>query len=129
MTFTTWLEHAIQVVTEAGISGEASTVGFNFTIAILSTVIAVSAIAVSWYLYMRRAKDLEKLPLNKRADDPLRPMLGPVYTLLENKYWVDEFYGYVVVKPYQWLSKFLAEKVDGAFWHDFFHDTVLGSQF
>jgi NADH-quinone oxidoreductase subunit L len=127
--FTTWLEHAVQVATEAGASGEAATVGFNFTIAILSTVIAVSAIAVSWYLYMRRAKDLEKLPLNKRADDPLRPMLGPVYTLLENKYWVDELYGYVVVKPYQWLSKFLAEKVDGAFWHDFFHDTVLAASF
>ena len=127
--FTTWLEHAVQVVEEAGAGGEATTVGFNFTIAILSTVIAVTAIAVAWYLYMRRAKDMEKLPLNKRADDPLRPMLGPVYTLLENKYWVDEFYGYVVVKPYQWLSRFLAEKVDGVFWHDFFHDTVLAASF
>jgi len=127
--FTTWLEHAVQVATEGGASGETAAGGFNFTIAILSTVIAVSAIALAWYLYMRRAKDMEKLPLNKRADDPLRTMLGPVFTLLENKYWVDEFYGYVVVKPYQWLSKFLAEKVDGAFWHDFFHDTVLAASF
>jgi NADH-quinone oxidoreductase subunit L len=127
--FTTWLEHAIQVATEGAASGEATAGGFNFTIAILSTVVAVSAIALAWYLYMRRAKDMEKLPLNKRADDPLRLMLGPVFTLLENKYWVDEFYGYVVVKPYQWLSKFLAEKVDEAFWHDFFHDTILAASF
>ena len=127
--FTTWLEHAVQVSTEGGASGEAAVGGFNFTIAILSTVVAVSAIALAWYLYMRRAKDMEKLPINKRADDPLRTMLGPVFTLLENKYWVDEFYGYVVVKPYQWLSKFLAEKVDEAFWHDFFHDTVLAASF
>jgi NADH-quinone oxidoreductase subunit L len=49
--------------------------------------------------------------------------------VLENKYWVDEFYGYVVVKPYQWLSKFLAEKVDWDFWHDFFHDTILAGGF
>jgi len=127
--FTTWLEHAVQVSTEGGASGEAAVGGFNFTIAILSTVVTVSAIALAWYLYMRRAKDMEKLPINKRADDPLRTMLGPVFTLLENKYWVDEFYGYVVVKPYQWLSKFLAEKVDEAFWHDFFHDTVLAASF
>jgi NADH-quinone oxidoreductase subunit L len=127
--FTTWLEHAIQVATEGGASGEATAVGFNFTIAILSTVVAVSAIALAWYLYMRRAKDMQNLPLNRRADDPLRPMLGPVFTVLENKYWVDELYGYVVVKPYQWLSKFLAEKVDEAFWHDFFHDTILASSF
>jgi NADH-quinone oxidoreductase subunit L len=74
---------------------------------------------------MLRPKQMQKLPLNKRSDDPLRPILGPVFTLLENKYWVDEFYGYLVVKPYNWIAKFLAEKVDWDFWHDFFHDKIL----
>jgi NADH:ubiquinone oxidoreductase subunit 5 (subunit L)/multisubunit Na+/H+ antiporter MnhA subunit len=72
---------------------------------------------------------MQRLPLNKRSDDPLRPILGPVFTLLENKYWVDEFYGYLVVKPYNWIAKFLAEKVDWDFWHDFFHDKILAGGF
>jgi len=28
-----------------------------------------------------------------------RPKLGPVYTLLKNKYYIDEFYGKFIVKP------------------------------
>ncbi len=128
-TFTTWLEHTIQVVAEGVAGGEAAAGGFNIVVAILSTVLALAAIALAWYLYIRRSQDMQKLPLKKRADDPLRPIIGPVFTLLENKYWVDEFYGYVMVKPYQWLSKFLAEKVDWDFWHDFFHDKILAGGF
>jgi NADH-quinone oxidoreductase subunit L len=124
-TFTTWLDHTIQVVAEGGAGAEAPVIGFNFVVAILSTLLALGAIVLAWYLYMRRAKEMEKLPLNQRPDDPLRGIIGPVFTVLENKYWVDEFYGYIVVKPYQWLSKFLAEKVDWAFWHDFVHDKIL----
>ena len=128
-TFTTWLEHTIQVVTEGATGGEAVAGGFNLVVAILSTVLALAAISIAWYLYVRRLQDMRKLPLNKRADDPLRLVLGPVFTLLENKYWVDEFFGYIVIKPYQWISKFLAEKVDWDFWHDFFHDTILAGGF
>jgi NADH-quinone oxidoreductase subunit L len=88
-------------------------------------VLALGAIALAWYLYIRRTQEMEMLPLNQRPDDPLRSIIGPIFTMLENKYWVDEFYGFVVIKPYQWLCKFLAEKVDWSFWHDFFHDTIL----
>jgi len=128
-TFTTWLEHTFTAGVESLAGREVIAETFNFSIAILSTVVAVSAITLAWYFYIRRVKDLEGMPLNKRADDPLRPILGPVFTLLENKYWVDEFYGYVVVKPFIWVSKFLADKVDWAFWHDFFHDKVLVRSF
>jgi NADH-quinone oxidoreductase subunit L len=124
-TFTNWLNHNLQAVT----GGEGEAVSFNFVIAIVSTVLAVGGIVLAWYLYMRRARDLEKVPLNQRPDDPLRSIIGPVFTLLENKYWVDEFYGYVIVKPYQWLSAFLADKVDWAFWHDFVHDKILAAGF
>ncbi len=127
-TFTTWLEHTVKVAAE-GAGAEAAAVGFNPMVAIVSTILAIGAITLAWYLYLRRTRQMESLPLNKRSDDPLRPILGPVFTVLENKYWVDEFYGYVVIKPYQWLSSFLADKVDGAFWHDFFHDTILAGGF
>ncbi|MFZ0534458.1 MAG: NADH-quinone oxidoreductase subunit L [Anaerolineales bacterium] len=129
-TFTTWLEHTIQVATEGATGGEAAAAGgFNIVVAILSTVLALAAITLAWYLYIRRSQEMQRLPLNKRSDDPLRPILGPVFTLLENKYWVDEFYGYLVVKPYNWIAKFLAEKVDWDFWHDFFHDKILAGGF
>jgi NADH-quinone oxidoreductase subunit L len=127
-TFTTWLEHTIQTVGEGITAGEAAA-GFNFTVSIISTVLVIAALSLSWYVYMQRTKGYEKLPLNKRADDPLRPALGPVFTLLENKYWVDELYGYIVIKPYQWLSTFLGEKVDWDFWHDYFHDKILAAGF
>jgi NADH-quinone oxidoreductase subunit L len=130
-TFTTWLGHTIMVVEEAVESGEVTALAaeFNWVVIIISSALALIGIALAWYLYIRRYQEMKILPLNKRADDPLRPLLGPVFTLLENKYWVDEFYGYVVVKPYQWLSKFLAEQVDWAFWHDFFHDSILVRSF
>jgi NADH-quinone oxidoreductase subunit L len=129
-TFTVWLEHTIQVVAEHVTELEvAAEEGFNFVVAGISTFLALAAVAASWYLYMRRYNEMKRLPAKERADDPLRPMLGPVFNLLENKYWVDEFYGYIIVKPYIWISKFLAEKVDWDFWHDFFHDKVLAASF
>lgn len=129
-TFTTWLEHTIHVVAEGAAGAEAAAAGgFNIIVAVLSTVLALVAIAIAWYLYTRRYQEMERLPQNKRSDDPLRPVLGPVFTLFENKYWMDEIYGFIVVKPYNWIAKFLADKVDGAFWHDFFHDTILAGGF
>ena len=123
-TLTTWLDHTVRAV----VGGEGEAVSFNFVVAIISTVLAVGGIVLAWYLYIRRERDMQKLPLNDRPDDPLRSFIGPVFTLLENKYWVDELYGYVIVKPYQWLSTFLAEKVDWDFWHDFVHDKIVVRQ-
>jgi NADH-quinone oxidoreductase subunit L len=128
-TFTTWLEHTIQAVAEGATGAEAAVGGFNMVVAITSTVLALAAIALSWYLYMRRTREMQMLPLNQRPDDPLRSFIGPIFTLLENKYWIDELYGYLLIKPYQWFARFLADKVDWAFWHDFFHDTILAGGF
>ena len=126
-TFTTWLEHTIKIAPEAAAGGEATAAagGFNLTVALVSTILALAAIALAWYLYTRRYQDMQTLPLAKRHDDPMRAILGPVFTVLENKYWVDELYGYIVVKPYNAIAKFLAETVDWTFWHDFFHDKIL----
>ncbi len=128
-TFTNWLSSSLKAAVEGAGGGEAAPLGFNYVIAITSTVIALAGIALAWYIYTQRTRRMERLPLNQRPDDPLRAMLGPVFTALENKYWVDEIYGFIIVKPYQWLSNFLAEQVDWNFWHDFFHDKVLAASF
>jgi len=138
-TFTTWLGHTIhleEAVEAAGMlfkGGLASIVasegaaegGFNPTVALLSTGLALIAIALSYVVYVRRMKAMEELPLARRVDDPLRKMLGPIFSLLEHKYYVDELYNLIIIKPYTAIAAFIADKVDWAFWHDFFHDKVL----
>ncbi|MEW5867967.1 MAG: NADH-quinone oxidoreductase subunit L [Chloroflexota bacterium] len=115
-TFTHWVEHTIEFIHE----GE-----FSFLVAGISTGLALLAIGLSWWLYMRRAPELEKLPAAKRPDDPLRAILGPIFTGMNNKWWVDELYWAVILNPYIALSRFLAQVVDWRFWHDWFHDKLL----
>jgi NADH-quinone oxidoreductase subunit L len=128
-TFGHWLEHSLKVAAaegaEHGEAAAAAVSGFDPMVAAISTVLALLAIALAWYIYDRRNKELLKQPRGKRPDDPLRPMLGPVFTLLENKYWVDELYQAVIVRPYLALSRFLADVVAWRFWHNWFHDRVI----
>jgi NADH-quinone oxidoreductase subunit L len=142
-TFTTWLGHTIHLegVVEAvgtlfkgGLatmlaSEGAAEGGFNLIVALLSTVLALVAIGLAYVVYVRKAEAMKNLPLAKRVDDPLRTMLGPVFTLLEHKYYVDELYNLVIIQPYNAIASFIADKVDWDFWHDFFHDKVLAGGF
>ena len=68
---------------------------------------------------------MQELPVARRPDDPLREVIGPVFTAFEKKYWVDELYQNTVVAGYNWLAGFLADVIDWRFWHDFFHDVVI----
>jgi NADH-quinone oxidoreductase subunit L len=122
---TAWLGNTFNAIAEGVAGAEAAPVGFSFVIATVSTILAVGALALAWYIYEHRVREMQRLPLNRRADDPMRITLGPIFTLLENKYWVDELYGYIIIKPYQWLSDFLGEIFERRIWHDFLHDTIL----
>jgi len=89
---TDWLGHTI-----AGVqAGE-----FNFLVAGLSTVLALAGIALSWLLYGRE-------PLAAGQKDPLQRLLGPVFTVFEHKYWVDEGYAAILINRYVDLARFLA---------------------
>jgi len=52
---------------------------------ILSAVLAVSGLFLGWLVYGRK-------PLAKGQPDPLVKALGPVHTVLRNKYYFDELY-------------------------------------
>ena len=108
-SLTLWLEHTIAGV-EAG--------EFNFLVAGLSSVLALTAIALSWVLYGRQ-------PLAEGQKDPLKKLLGPIFTVFERKYWVDEAYWAVFVNRYVDIARFLADVIDGRFWHDFVHEKVI----
>ncbi len=108
-SLTSWLEHTLEMVHP----GE-----FILQVAALSTVLALLALALSWWVYGRR-------PLVAGQVDPLKQMFGPLFIALENKWYVDEGYWAVFVNRYMALAHWLAEKVEWAFWHEWFHDTVL----
>jgi NADH-quinone oxidoreductase subunit L len=125
-TFGHWLEHTIHLNQAGAAEAEvAAGSGFNLQVALISTVLALAAIGVAWWLYDRRYKEMLLLPTAKRPDDPLRGLIGPVFTGMENKWWVDELYWAVILNPYIALSRFLADVIDWRFWHDWFHDTVI----
>jgi len=116
-TFTDWLEHSNETI-HAG--------RFVLWMALLASALALLGIAVAWWLYYRRRSASVTVPENApTVDDPLRPILGGVFTVLENKYWIDELYWALILNPYIALSKFLADVVDWRFWHDWFHDQVI----
>jgi len=77
----------------------------NSQIEIVLTVLAVLAGAVGWYIahrmYHRRPE----------TADGLVPGTPAGYNLLAHKYYVDEIYGFVIVKPILVLSKYLLEWV------------------
>jgi NADH-quinone oxidoreductase subunit L len=110
---TLWLGHTL---------GEVEGGELNFLVAGLSTFLALAAITLSWLLYGRRS-------LVAGQKDPLKRLLGPVFTVFERKYWVDEAYWAVFVNRYVDIARFLADVVDGRFWHDFFHEKVIAGTY
>lgn len=95
---------------------------FNFVIAPLAALLAVVAAVIAWLLYGRK-------PMREGETDPLEKSLGPLFTALNKAWWIDELYDRVIVRPYVWLSTFLAEVIDWRFWHDWFHDSLIAAPF
>jgi NADH-quinone oxidoreductase subunit L len=115
-SFAEWLEHTVHAI---------HPVDFSIVVAILASIIALIGLFLSWVVYSWRYKQLQELPPAKRPDDPLRQWLGPIFTGMENKWWIDELYWAVILKPYIAISRFLAEVIDWQFWHDWFHDSFI----
>jgi NADH-quinone oxidoreductase subunit L len=62
------------------------------------------------------------------VDDPLRKT-GLIFKVLNHKYWIDELYGLLFVRPFIRLSHFLAWVIDWRFWHDWFHERAIRDTF
>ena len=76
---------------------------------IFSTVISLAGIALAYLLYIRGIKILPQ---------GLRAILTPVYRLVSNKYYIDEIYEAVFIKPFLALCngsfRFDMSIIDGA---------------
>jgi NADH-quinone oxidoreductase subunit L len=110
---THWLAHTL---------GEVEAMDLNFGVAGISTVLALLAIAISWFIYGRN-------PLKKGQPDPLKRPLGFLFTGMERKWFVDEGYRAAIVDRYVDISRFLADVVDWRFWHDWFHEKVIAGTY
>ncbi len=63
----------------------------NWGVMGLSVLLALTGLFLGWLVYGRN-------PLKEGQPDPMTK-LGPVYTLLRNKYYIDEFYSKFIVRP------------------------------
>ncbi len=82
-------------------------VPFEWPVATISLVLALTGLVLAWGVYGRR-----KLFIHPEEGDPLARTLGPVFKGMQNKWWVDELYGFLFVKPYQALAGFFAGWLD-----------------
>ena len=94
-TLETWLSHTL---------GEGEAGHFIWLVAEISLVLALLGLGLGWLIYSRKTE--------KTFVDPLKKVLGPIFTALENKWWVDELYAAVILNPYKAFAQFMAEPVD-----------------
>jgi len=78
----------------AGVATEAATHQLELILAGVAFGTALIGIAVAYWLYLK----------NPRKPDDLAKSMKPAYTTLLNKYYVDELYAFLVVRPLLWLS-------------------------
>lgn len=76
-------------------------ISFNIVPLLTSVVVALGGLFLGWWVY--RAV--------KAGDpDPLEKPLGPIYRVLQNKYYFDELYDRVVVRPAYWFGETFTSK-------------------
>ena len=81
----------------AALFEEPETIPFAAFPVLVSFTVALGGIALGWWIYWRK-------PLVAGQPDPLVRILGPMHPVLRNKYYFDELYTIVFVKPVQWIS-------------------------
>ena len=70
-------------------------IGFNLVPLLTSLVVALGGLGLGAWVY-RSVKAGDQ--------DPVARLLGPVHTLLKNKYYFDELYDFLFVRPAYWLA-------------------------
>ena len=90
---------------------EPETVNFEFHPLITSIIVSLGGLGLGWIVYRK---------IKSGAVDPAKKALGPIFVILENKYYFDELYDFLFVKPayrvaenfsYKWMDRKI---IDGA---------------
>ena len=73
-------------------------------ILLMTPTLVVISIPISFYLFVK----------NKFISEIIAENNKPIYNFLKNKWYFDEFYEYIFVKPLKFLGYFFWKKVDGS---------------
>ena len=71
---------------------------FNIVPVAVSFAVALGGLGLGWWMYWRR-------PLGAGQADPLEELLGPLHPILKNRYYFDDLYEWLFVRPSQWLGR------------------------
>ncbi|MFN8528013.1 MAG: proton-conducting transporter membrane subunit [Anaerolineae bacterium] len=114
--FTSWLGHTVY---------HAHAGAFNPLVAVMALGLALAAIWLANSIYSVAGETV------KGGHDPLesREGVAGLWRLANARMYWDQIYGMLFEQPFNRASKFLADTLDWAFWHDYFHDTVLAKGF
>jgi NADH:ubiquinone oxidoreductase subunit 5 (subunit L)/multisubunit Na+/H+ antiporter MnhA subunit len=98
---------------------------FQPVIAFIALAIGVGAImaAMRYYGNNRGIVDHKYDRMQKDA------ALNPVWSLANARLYWDEIYFRLFENPFNIISKVLADTLDWAFWHDYFHNTIIRGGF
>jgi NADH-quinone oxidoreductase subunit L len=103
---TGWLDQTLQTPLRVFGNLRATPETFNIAVALSSLGLALLGLVAAWWVYGKLQ------PLGKGLVDPLSRSLGPLFTAFEKRWWVDELYGVIIVRPFHALTGFLAQPVD-----------------
>jgi NADH-quinone oxidoreductase subunit L len=78
---------------------------FDFAPLLLGSAAALLGLFAGWWIYGRK-------PLAAGQRDPLEVKMGALYTVLQNKYYIDEIYDYVFVQPAKRFAVWMGEVFD-----------------
>jgi NADH-quinone oxidoreductase subunit L len=71
-------------------------IAFNYVPLLTSLVAALGGLTLGWWVYRS---------IKAGAPDPVEKALGPLYRVLKNKYYFDEMYDFLFVRPAYWLAE------------------------
>ena len=113
--FKHFLEHSVVGVTRG------HPITFNWLIAIVATGAGIAAIVLARRIYGNghAIVDGNKDPLQQQVET------RSIWELSHARLYWDEFYDRIIVRPFERLATFFADRVDWDFLHDYVHDTVI----
>ena len=113
-----WLEHSIEAfhLTEEGIVSLPKTPTWvQVDVAVISTVLALAAIAGSFFLVYRNR------PETADERDPLQST--PIWWMSILP--IETLYSKTVIPFFKWISRVFAYTIDWDFWHNFVHENII----
>lgn len=73
-----------------------ASVEFSIWPLLTSLVVSLAGLTLGWYVYRN---------ISAEAPDPVEKALGPLHKVLKNKYYFDELYDFLFVKPAYWFAE------------------------